>query len=69
VDSEELATTLDLENFNENGVSADWKFITETISKGDAWIRKHSQPLFTQKKSTKQLPKLTHGFISAPSPY
>jgi hypothetical protein len=69
VDSEELATTLDLENFNENGVSADWKFITETISKGDAWIRKHSQPLFTQKKSMKQLPKLTHGFISAPSLY
>jgi hypothetical protein len=54
---------------NENGVTTDWEIITEKPSKGDAWIQKLSGPLLTQKKSTKQLPKVTRGFVSAPSPY
>jgi hypothetical protein len=69
VDSEALAAPVDSEKVNENRVGADWEIITETLSKGDAWIRKRSQPLLTQKKSTKQLQKVTCGFVSAPSPY
>ena len=52
MDSEELAVPLDLENFNENGVGADWRRldskalaapvdsenINETTSKAYAWI-------------------------------
>jgi hypothetical protein len=59
-------TTVDSEKVHENIVVVDWKIITETPSKGDAWIQKRSQPLLTQKKSTKQLPKETRGFVSAP---
>jgi hypothetical protein len=68
VDSEELTALVDSEKVNENGVGADWEIITEIPSKGDAWIRKRSQPLLTQKNSTKQLPKVTRGFVSGPSP-
>jgi hypothetical protein len=46
-------TPVDSKKVNENRVDADWKIITETPSKGDAWIRKRSQPLLTQKNSTK----------------
>jgi len=53
VDSEELTAPLDSEKVNENGVGAGREIVTETPSKGDAWIRKSSQPLLTQKKSTK----------------
>jgi hypothetical protein len=53
VDSEEPAAPLDSENVNENGVDTNWEIVTETPSKGDAWIRKSSQPLLTQKKSMK----------------
>jgi hypothetical protein len=42
VDSEELAAPVELEIFNENRVVADSEIITETASKGDAWIRKRS---------------------------
>jgi hypothetical protein len=68
VDSSELADPVDSEIVNENRVTTDWEIITEKPSKGDAWIRKLSGPLLTQKKSTKQLPKVTRGFVSAPSP-
>jgi hypothetical protein len=46
---DDLAPTapIDSEKFNENGVDDDWEIITETPSKGDAWIWKRSQPLFT----------------------
>jgi len=53
VDSEEPATPLDIEKVNENRVGADSEIITETASKGDAWIQKRSQPLLTKKRSTK----------------
>jgi hypothetical protein len=59
VDSEALAGPVDSEKVNENWDGADWEIINEKPSKGDAWIRKRSQPLLTQKKSTKQLPKVT----------
>ena len=80
MDSSELADPVDSEIVNENRVTTDWEIITEKPSKGDAWIRKCLQPLFTQKKSTKtesvpngkssmkQLPKVTRGFVSAPNP-
>jgi len=38
VDSEELAAPVDSEIVNENRVVADSEIITETASKGDAWI-------------------------------
>ena len=47
MDSEELEAPVDLEKVNKNGVGADWEIITESASKGDAWIRKRSQPLLT----------------------
>jgi hypothetical protein len=65
---EELAALVDLEKVSENRVGADWEIIIKTISKGDAWIRERSQPLLTQKKSTKQILKVTRGFVSVPSP-
>jgi hypothetical protein len=81
VDSEELPAPVDYEKVNENGVGADWEIVTETNSKGDAWIRKRSLPLLTQKKSMKMesvltgkssqksLPKVTLGFRRARSPF
>jgi hypothetical protein len=69
VDSGELPALVDLQNVNENGVGDDWEIITKTPFKGDAWIQKRSQPLLTQKKSTKQLIQVTCGFVSAPIPY
>jgi hypothetical protein len=68
LDSEELAVPIDTEKVNKNRVGADWEIITETPSKGDAWIWKRSQPLLTLKKSTKQLPKVTCGLGRARSP-
>jgi hypothetical protein len=68
VDSEELTSLVDSEKDNKNGVGVAWEIITETPSKGDAWIRKCSQPLLSQKKSTKQLLNVTRGFVSAHSP-
>jgi hypothetical protein len=53
VDSEASAAPLDSEKFNENRVGVAWEIITKTPSKGDAWILKSSQPMLTQKKSTK----------------
>ena len=53
MDSEELVALVDLEIFNENRVDAASEIITETASKGDAWIQKRSQPLLTNKRSTK----------------
>jgi hypothetical protein len=50
VDSVELAAPFDSEKVNENGVRGDWEIFTKTPSKGDAWIRKSSQSLLTQKK-------------------
>jgi hypothetical protein len=44
VDSEELATPLNSENVNENGIGADWEIINEPTSKGDAWIRQRASP-------------------------
>ena len=32
---------------NKNWVSADCEIVSETTSKGDAWIRQHTQPLLT----------------------
>ena len=81
LDSSVLPTPLDWEIVNENWVAADLEIITETPSKGDAWIRKHSQPLLTQKWSmktgsvptqkwsTKHLPQVTPGFVRAHSPF
>ena len=54
MDSGELAAPVDSEKFNENVVSADWEIVTETLSKGDVWIQKRSQPLLTQRKTRKQ---------------
>ena len=68
MDSEELAAPLDLEKVNKNGVGADLAIVNETLFKGAAWIWKRSQPLLTQNKSMKQLPKVTRGFVIAPSP-
>jgi len=49
VDSSTLAAPFDLEIVNENRVAAYSELVTETLSKGDAWIRQRSQPLLTQK--------------------
>jgi hypothetical protein len=43
----------------------DLLFLTAILSKADVWIRKRSQPLLTQKNSTKQLPKVARGFVNA----
>jgi len=80
VDSEGLTAPVDSEKVNKNRVGVDWEIIIETPSKSDAWIRKRSQTLLTQKKSTKteleptgksspkNLPEVTRGFESARSP-
>jgi hypothetical protein len=49
LDSSALAAPLYSEKVNENRVAAGWEIVTETPSKGDALIRKRSQPLLTQK--------------------
>jgi len=79
VDSEVLAAPVDWKKVNENWVAADSKIIIETALKGDTWIRKCSQPLLNEKllmktepllslkSSTKSLPKVTRGFVSAPA--
>jgi hypothetical protein len=48
------ATLVDSKIVHENYVAIDSEIITETPYKGDAWIRNSSQPLLTQKKSTKK---------------
>jgi hypothetical protein len=80
MDSLARPTAFNFETVNENYATAVSEIMNETDSKGDAWIRKCSQPLLTQKKSTKtesvatgksstkQVPKVTSGFFSAPSP-
>jgi hypothetical protein len=72
---------LDWEIVNENRVAADSEFITERPSTGHAWIRQHSQPLLSQKKSMKtesvpthkwspkHHPLVTPGFVRAHNPY
>jgi len=79
MNSEELSSLIDSKKVNENGVGTNWKIVAETPFKGDAWIRKSSQLLLTQKKSTKielvptgksspkHLSEVTHGFGSARS--
>jgi len=47
VDSKALLAPIDSEKINENCVAADSEIITETTSKGDAWIRQRSQPVMT----------------------
>jgi hypothetical protein len=47
VDSEVLVAPVDSGIFNENRVGVESKIIAETASKGNAWIRKRSQPLLT----------------------
>jgi len=69
VDLEALEAPIDKKMVNKNGVGADTEIITETPTEGDAWIRKCSQPLLTKKKSSKQLPKVTCGFVSTHIPY
>ena len=44
MDSEEIAAPFDLEIVNENEVGADLEIVTETPSKGDAWICKCRGP-------------------------
>jgi hypothetical protein len=68
VDSSTPPALVDPEIVNENRVAADSEIITESASKDDAWIRKRSKALLIQKRSTKQLPKVTHGFVSAHNP-
>ena len=75
-----VPTPVDLETLKENGATDVSATVNETDSKGDAWIQKCSQPLLIEKKSTKteamatgksstkQVPKVTSGFFSAPSP-
>jgi hypothetical protein len=47
----------------------DSEIINETASTGDAWIRQRKQHLRTLKSSTKLLPRVTHVFDSAKSPF
>jgi len=66
-----------LEIINENLVAGDSKIINETAYMGEAWIRQRkermwalksstkTQSLQNQKSSTKLLPWVTHGFVSA----
>jgi hypothetical protein len=80
VDSEILADPVDSEKINANLVAADSEIITQTSSKGDAWIRKRSHPLLTwisstnmesvmtQNSSMKHLPQVTPRIVSAPNP-
>jgi len=64
---EALAALVDSEKINENRVDAHWKIIIKTPSKGNVTNRKRLQPLLTQKKSMKQIPKVMRGFVSAHS--
>jgi hypothetical protein len=64
VDWETLGAPVESEKVNENGVCTGWKIITETTLKGVTWIRKRSQPLLTQKKSTKMKSVLTGKSLS-----
>jgi len=45
------------------------EIFNETAYTGDAWIRQRTQPMGLQKSSTKMLPRVTHAFDSAHSPY
>jgi hypothetical protein len=47
MDSKAFAAPVDSDKVNKNGVAADSEIITKTTSKGEAWIRQHSQPLMT----------------------
>jgi hypothetical protein len=81
VDWSPLTTPGDSKIVNESWFAADLEIITKKPSKGDAWIRKCSQTMLTQKKSmktvsvatgkssTKQVPKVTSGFFNASSPF
>ena len=80
MDSSAPTAFVESEIVNDNWVAAESEIITETPTKGEAWIQKCSQPLLSQKmsrktesvstgkSSMKQLPKVTHGFVSAPNP-
>jgi hypothetical protein len=69
-----------LKKVNENWIGADWVIVNETTSKGDTWIHQRAQPLLiykllmktephlSPKSSTKAIPKVTRGFVSAHSP-
>jgi len=45
------------------------EIFNETASTGDAWIRQRKQPMWLQKSSSKVLPRVTHAFDSANSPF
>jgi len=62
-------THVGFEIINKNSVAAESEIINETASTGDAWIRHSKQPMWPQKSSTKVLPRVTHGFDSANSPW
>ena len=53
MDSSARQAPVDLETLNENGATDVSATGNETDTKGDAWIQKFSQPLLTEKKSTK----------------
>jgi len=59
MDSSAHTTPIDLEIINENYVVAVSKCVNKTASTVDAWIRQHTQPLLTQKSSTKTESMLT----------
>jgi len=81
VDSSAPTAPFESEIVNENWVVADSEITTETPYKGDVCIRKRSQPLLTQKNSTKtesvptqksstkHLPQVTPGFVRAHNPF
>ena len=81
MDLEVLATPVNSEKVNQNGVGAEWEIVNERTSKGDAWIRQRAQPLLTSnwlmktepllspKSSTKPIPKVTRGCVSTNSPW
>jgi hypothetical protein len=72
---------VDLETVKQNWVAGLSEIVTENVSRGHAWIHKHTLPLFTQKESRKteslptkksslkMFPELTHGFINAHYPF
>ena len=45
MDSEVLATPVDLEKVNVNWVSGAWEIVNETSSKGDMWILQVATPV------------------------
>ena len=47
MDSEVLATPVELEKVNENWVGGEWVNVNESISKGDEWIIQRAQLLLT----------------------